>query len=265
MKDKPQISIITCSYNYEKYIKDTIESVLNQSFQDWEMIIVDDGSSDNSVSIIQEYCQKDSRIKFYQHKKGRNRGLSKTLQLGLSKASADWVTFLEADDMFTPDNLEEKIKLIKTDKQLNFIFNDFKIIGDESFEQMPYCIQFRRDMTEREGFFDYRKQFYYKNPIPTFSVVTVKKELLKNIDFNSPIKPALDRYLWSQIAVNYKFYFLNKKLSLWRKHQTSYYTKNKKKITYFKRFIFYLYTAKFMPDLFINKLKKMLLVIRISC
>ena len=62
-----KISIITTSYNYEEYIKETIESVLAQSYTNWEMIIIDDGSKDNSVNIIKKYCQKDKRIKLYQH------------------------------------------------------------------------------------------------------------------------------------------------------------------------------------------------------
>ena len=58
-----KISIITTSYNYEEYIKETIESVISQTFQDWEMVIVDDGSKDNSVEVIKSYMEKDSRIK----------------------------------------------------------------------------------------------------------------------------------------------------------------------------------------------------------
>lgn len=77
------ISIITASYNYEKYIKDTIESVLSQTYSDWEMIIVDDGSKDKSRDIIKEYCEKDSRIKLYTHEKNVNKGLAETIQLVL--------------------------------------------------------------------------------------------------------------------------------------------------------------------------------------
>ena len=62
---KGKISIITASYNYENFIKETIESVIAQTIQDWEMVIVDDGSTDNSINIIKEYCQKDSRIKLF--------------------------------------------------------------------------------------------------------------------------------------------------------------------------------------------------------
>lgn len=60
----PKVSIITASYNYEKYIRETIESVMSQTFQDWEMIIIDDGSTDNSVEVIKAYCKKNLELGF---------------------------------------------------------------------------------------------------------------------------------------------------------------------------------------------------------
>ena len=72
------ISIITTSYNYSKYIRDTIESVLNQTYTDFEYIIFDDGSTDNSLEIIESYAKKDNRIKLYTHPNNENRGLIAT-------------------------------------------------------------------------------------------------------------------------------------------------------------------------------------------
>ena len=81
-----KVTFITASYNYAKYIKETIESVINQTVQDWEMIIVDDGSTDNSVEVIKSYCEKDNRIKLYQHENGVNKGLAETIKLGIKLA-----------------------------------------------------------------------------------------------------------------------------------------------------------------------------------
>jgi len=103
-----KISIITANYNYAQYIEEAINSVINQSYGDWELIIVDDGSSDNSVEIIKSYCEKDSRIRLFQHANGENKGLKETLLLGISHASGDWIAFLESDDSFTLDNLQQE-------------------------------------------------------------------------------------------------------------------------------------------------------------
>ena len=129
------ISIITTSYNYGQYISETIESVIAQTYQDWEMIIVDDGSSDNSVSIIQSYCQKDQRIKLFSHENHVNKGLIETLLLGLKQAQNDWIVFLESDDSITPDYLEKKVAVIKKHPDVKFIINDVNLIGDDADKQ----------------------------------------------------------------------------------------------------------------------------------
>ena len=115
-----KVSIITASYNYENYIKETIESVLNQTFQDWELIIVDDGSKDNSVSVIKEYCNRDSRIKIFQHENAVNKGLAETIKLGLEKSNCEWVAFLESDDVWLPNSLEEKMYIVNNNQLLVF-------------------------------------------------------------------------------------------------------------------------------------------------
>ena len=126
----PKVSIITASYNYEDYIKETIDSVIKQTFQDWEMIIVDDGSTDNSVEVIKDYCKKDNRIKLFQHRNAVNKGLAETLKLGIANASAEWIVFLESDDTICPDYLSKKFEIICKYPNVQFIFNSVCPFGD---------------------------------------------------------------------------------------------------------------------------------------
>ena len=126
-----KVSIITASYNYEKYIEETIQSVIQQTYTDWELIIVDDGSSDNSIKIIKKFCEKDNRIKLYTHENNQNKGLKETLLLGISKAQSNWVVFLESDDLITADYLKKKIDIIQKYPQVGLIFNDVQLFGDE--------------------------------------------------------------------------------------------------------------------------------------
>ena len=122
-----KISIVTASYNYEKYIKETIHSILNQTYKDWEMIIVDDCSTDNSVDIIKSY--NDDRIKLFVNEK--NLGLKETLKRGIKEASSEWIAFLESDDVLAPDYLEKKVEIIKKYPDINLIFNDCEFFGDD--------------------------------------------------------------------------------------------------------------------------------------
>ena len=227
-----KISIITASYNYEKYIKETIESVLNQTYTNWEMIIVDDGSKDNSVEIIKEFCQKDDRIKLFQHDNGINKGLAETLKLGISKAQSDWIVFLESDDTITKEYLEEKIKVIENNEDTDLIFNDINLFGDEekikNFEN-GYFIKQKKQLKKighKQKIIKLFKNKKNENFIPTFSVVMVRKKIIENLNFDSPNKPALDFFLWIQIAKDYNYYYIDKKLTNWRMHKNSYISHN---------------------------------------
>lgn len=137
------VSIVTASYNYARYIGETIESVINQTYKDWELIIVDNGSSDNSVEIIKSYCQKDNRIKLYQHENGVNKGLPETLKLGISKAGGEWISFLESDDKYMPNYLEEKIKVIDSNPDVKYIFSDFESFEGDGIDKIDLYKKFK--------------------------------------------------------------------------------------------------------------------------
>lgn len=103
------ISVIIPVYNVEKYLKKSIDSVLNQTFQNFEIILVDDGSTDNSGIICDEYAEKDNRIKVVHQK---NAGVSVARNLGIEKSKGNYICFLDSDDWYSNNALEEFIKLI---------------------------------------------------------------------------------------------------------------------------------------------------------
>lgn len=100
----PKVSIIVPVYNVQQYLSKCIDSILDQTYTDWELLLVDDGSPDNSGAICDEYAQKDSRINVF-HK--LNGGVSSARNLGLEKMIGNWVTFVDADDWIAPDTLEK--------------------------------------------------------------------------------------------------------------------------------------------------------------
>ena len=113
---KPIVSVIIPNYNNQNYIKDTIDSVLNQTYKHYEIIIIDDKSTDNSASIIQNIATKyPSKIKFIQNK--RNLGTYKSLNKGLKYMTGDYYTILGSDDTFHKDRLLEDVTMLtNTDK-----------------------------------------------------------------------------------------------------------------------------------------------------
>ena len=104
---KNLVSIITPMYNSEKFIEATIKSVLNQTYQEWEMLIIDDCSTDNSPNIVKSYMQQDSRIKCI--KTETNKGVSNARNLALSKATGQFIAFLDSDDQWNSRLLKGNI------------------------------------------------------------------------------------------------------------------------------------------------------------
>ena len=122
-----KVSIIMPSYNYALYIKKAIESVLSQTYKNWELIIIDDASTDNSLSIINEYLKNDSRVKLIINDK--NIGLCASLNKAIQLADGEWIAFLESDDEFLPESIEEKIKAAKLGT--DFIYTDVELFQDK--------------------------------------------------------------------------------------------------------------------------------------
>ena len=221
-----KISIIMTSYNYANYIPDAIESIIAQTYTNWELIIVDDASIDNSAELIAHYQEKDPRIKLIRH--NQNLGLAKAIQTGLENAKTEWVAFLESDDIFFPNALEEKVKAIQTGADI--IFTDIEAFQDKERILLlkEYCSKLKSSAInlDKSQFIDnFSDVISYINIIPTFSSVMLKRSLLLECNFNSFYKPSLDHYLWSQLA-RYKVFYINKKLTKWRLHNGSYITKD---------------------------------------
>lgn len=112
MKEK-LVSIITPSYNSEKYIVETIKSVLHQTYQHWELLITDDGSTDTTVKIVEEYIKKDHRIQLF---KIQNSGAAIARNNSIKNAKGDYIAFLDSDDIWLPEKLGKQMHFMHKNK-----------------------------------------------------------------------------------------------------------------------------------------------------
>lgn len=108
----PRVSVVMPAYNAASFIAQAIESILQQTLRDFELIIVDDGSTDATAQIISDYAERDSRIKVI---RGAHRGVSAALNLGLAEAHAPWVAIMHADDVALPRRLERQLEVTASD------------------------------------------------------------------------------------------------------------------------------------------------------
>lgn len=221
------ISIITTSYNYGEYISETIKSIQAQSYSDWELIIVDDSSQDNSVEIIKSFC-KDKRIKLICHDK--NKGLTQSVKTGLKYAKGEWIAFLESDDLWRENTLEERVRAIKNNPQVGIIFNDVEEFGDDNtFLAVKNNLDKNRVKISKLNF---PKNIFYdlniENFLLTFSAVMIKKEILDDCPLDTPIDALLDWWIFIHISFNNEAFYINKRLTKWRQHKNSYLFRRKK-------------------------------------
>lgn len=122
------VSIITPTYNCGKFIAETMDSVINQSYKNWEMIIVDDCSTDNTKEVVEEYIKKDSRIKYHILEKNSGAAVSRTKAMELAKGK--YIAFLDSDDLWTKDKLEKQIKFME-ENNYNFTCTDYEQIDEK--------------------------------------------------------------------------------------------------------------------------------------
>ncbi|MBE6219451.1 MAG: glycosyltransferase family 2 protein [Rikenellaceae bacterium] len=124
----PQVSIITPTYNCARFIEETIKSVQAQTFTDWEMIISDDCSTDNTKEVIAPYLASDSRIKYICNDK--NSGAAITRNNALRIASGRWIAFLDSDDLWLPEKLEKQISFMETNDYA-FTYHEYSEISED--------------------------------------------------------------------------------------------------------------------------------------
>jgi glycosyltransferase involved in cell wall biosynthesis len=189
-------SVIIPTYNRANFIVKAINSVICQVEKNWELIIVDDGSTDNTEEIVQEFINQDNRIKYiYQQNNERSSARNK----GIKNANGVWICFLDSDDLFHETHLTEFNKVIKSNNfQVGLYFSG---LSCETYSQ------------ENEKYnLDYKKniEFIILNSIGA-PRACIHNEILLNHKFNEKIKIGEDRELWSRILVNYPLFFHKKK------------------------------------------------------
>jgi glycosyltransferase involved in cell wall biosynthesis len=120
------VSIILCTYNRATVLSNAIRSVINQSQKDWELIIIDDGSNDNTYNVVKQFLRSDQRIIYYYHS---NQGLAKARNRGLALATGEFICFVDSDDELAPHHLEKRLQYMNLHSSVDFIHGGMKLIG----------------------------------------------------------------------------------------------------------------------------------------
>ncbi|HEY9653496.1 MAG TPA: glycosyltransferase family 2 protein, partial [Coleofasciculaceae cyanobacterium] len=115
MSRKPLVSVVTIFLNTEKYIEEAIESIFAQTYDRWELLLVDDGSSDRSTIIALQYAQQYAgKVRYLEHETHQNRGMSASRNLGVRHAQGEYIAFLDSDDVWLPQKLERQVEILES-------------------------------------------------------------------------------------------------------------------------------------------------------
>lgn len=218
-----KVSVIVPCYNQAQYLPEALESVLNQTYENWECLIVNDGSPDNTHEIAQEWLKKDKRFKYIFKDNG---GLSSARNAGLDIAEGDYVQFLDADDLIAPKKFEMSLSQLeelepKKDSVVVSYFNFFTNNIEDATDR--YCYLNLEFLNYKSILYDWDYRFSIPVHCGFFS-----KELFQNFRFSTDLKAKEDWIMWLNIfKKDIKAYFINQPLAFYRSHSSSM-TKNHK-------------------------------------
>jgi glycosyltransferase involved in cell wall biosynthesis len=206
----PKVSIIIPTYNRANFIGETIQSILNQTFQDFEIIVVDDGSTDNTKKIIDGFIKQSEKIKYlYQNHCGRP---SIPRNYGFKISTGKYLAFLDSDDLWLPKKLEKQINVLE--KNINVGFVDCKnIIINEFGSEIKGSYKF----PIYNG--DVFRELLKSNIILTPGSVIIKRDVIEKIgNFDESLLSLDDWDLWIRISKYYGFAYINEPLFKYRVH-----------------------------------------------
>lgn len=161
------VSVIMPTYNAERFITDSIKSVIKQSYQSWELIVVDDCSTDGTARIVESFS--DVRIHYFRCDK--NLGVAQARNFGIGRANGEWIAFLDSDDIWEPTKLEKQISLIENNNSAKLVFTASAFIN-ENGDRLDYILPAPEKVTAK----DLLKQ----NVLSCSSVLIEKEYILKN-------------------------------------------------------------------------------------
>ena len=214
------VSVIIGSYNHGQYLPAAIESVLNQSYKDLEIIVIDDGSTDNTKEVVVPYLDKIT----FKYQENMGRGASRNA--GIQLAKHPWVAFLDADDLWTPKKLEKQINAVKDHPEIDLLVTNACWFDTDSIVQPDYFKSM--NLFHKQPIADYGNLHIFKEKLyrlfidenfVNLSSVLVKKKCLYDIGlFDATLPRAQDRDLWLRLSRFYTFAYLDEILTRSRTH-----------------------------------------------
>lgn len=199
----PKVSVLIPAYNRELYLPDAIRSVQEQTYQDWELIIINDASTDNTGTIADTFAVEDSRIRVIHHEENKLR--SGALNSGIDAATGEYICFLDSDDIYLPDKLERQVTFLEDNQGVDGTYGDYEVINQDGATRYPTITAIlqteqilpRLQKAAEEGFSPIMP--HEEGWIPSCSVLIRKRVFESGIRFDTNLRNQEDFDMWLQI------------------------------------------------------------------
>jgi glycosyltransferase involved in cell wall biosynthesis len=216
MCTKVVVSVLMPVFNGEKYLAEAIESILNQTYSDFEFIIINDGSTDGTVEILERYRRQDHRIKVFNQS---NQGLVKSLNRGINLAQGDYVARMDQDDLSAPERLEVQTAVLRSHPEIGLVCSAARIIDHDGLPIRLHAPNF-----SPEHFFFFLN---YKNCI-VHSSVLFRREIANLLGgYDESMLFIEDYEFWCRFSKVTRIYQLDQELVCWRQHASNISARNK--------------------------------------
>ncbi len=199
------VSVVLPTYNGEKYLSQSIDSVLAQTYSDWELIIIDDGSTDRTEEIARSYADKDKRITYYKNPK--NIQLPRSLNRGFAMSVGEYLTWTSDDNVYYPDAFETMVKTLESDRELGFVFSSCDVIDADGKKVDEWIMPENMELRQIMGTNIVGACFMYTRRV--YAIVG---------DYNPSLFLAEDFDYWQRIFANFKVKPIEKTLYAYRRH-----------------------------------------------
>ncbi len=220
------VSVLIDNYNYANYLGECLQSVCEQTYENIEIVVVDDGSSDNSKEIIESFAQKDKRIKpvFKQ-----NGGQASAFNEGIKHCTGEIICFLDSDDLFETNKVEEVVQIYK--QGYEYIVNDYELIGNTSYANGPYYPYGGHNL-----FLVYYLNFFAGSTTSNIAISKKVAAAIFPIQNERFFKVRADDVIVFKAAMMCELYFLDKQLSKYRIHGENLFACNYENHTFADRY-----------------------------
>ncbi len=214
----PKVSIIIPNYNYGKFIAQALESVLRQSFRDYEVIVIDDGSTDNSCEIIEQYSERfGTKLKCIVQS---NQGVAVARNNGILKARGDYIAFLDADDIWLDYALQSLVDAIEG-SNCGLVYGNVEYFDVAMEKRMGIRFTSNSELVPYRGKDCFAKLFVHGNFIPMDAAIMRSSVFKKSGLFDKRFRCGEDLDMWMRIALQYEIGYLDQILTHLRKHSSS--------------------------------------------